>query len=82
MKPAGARSVFKRPDTETGVVKWFSESRGYGFIARHRGGDDVFAHYSAIEMEGYRTLNAGQHVEFLCEDGPKGPEAHRIRAIA
>jgi len=67
---------------ETGVVKWFSESRGYGFITPQRGGDDVFAHYSAIEMHGYKTLRTGQRVEFSQEPGPKGPEAFRIRAIA
>ena len=66
---------------ETGVVRWFSESRGYGFIAPKDGGDDVFAHYSAIEMDGYKTLREGQQVEFLREDGPKGPEAARIRAL-
>lgn len=66
---------------ETGVVKWFSESRGYGFIAPSAGGDDVFAHYSAIEMDGYKTLREGQHVEFLREEGPKGPEAARIRTV-
>lgn len=66
---------------ETGVVKWFSESRGYGFITPNRGGDDVFAHYSAIEMDGYRTLREGQLVEFHLEQGPKGPEAYRIRAV-
>ncbi|MFL6649827.1 MAG: cold-shock protein [Sulfurifustaceae bacterium] len=66
---------------ETGIVKWFSESRGYGFIAPHTGGDDVFAHYSAIEMDGYKTLREGQQVVFLRAEGPKGPEASRIRAI-
>lgn len=67
---------------EKGVVKWFSESRGYGFIVPQRGGDDVFAHYSAIEMDGYRTLREGQVVEFQLQDGPKGPEAWCIRALA
>lgn len=66
----------------TGVVKWFNESRGYGFITPNSGGDDVFAHYSSIEMDGYRTLREGQRVEFMLEQGPKGPEAWRIRAIA
>lgn len=66
---------------ETGVVKWFSESRGYGFIMPNRGGDDVFAHYSAIEMDGYKTLQEGQRVEFILAEGPKGPEAWRIRTI-
>lgn len=66
----------------TGTVKWFSESRGYGFIAPSNGGDDVFAHYSAIEMDGFRTLHEGQQVEFQVAEGPMGPEALRIRALA
>ncbi|MBI3897086.1 MAG: cold-shock protein [Gammaproteobacteria bacterium] len=66
---------------EKGVVRWFNENRGYGFIVPHGGGDDVFAHYSAIEMDGYKTLREGQIVEFILELGPKGPEAYRIRAI-
>lgn len=65
----------------TGTVKWFSESRGYGFIAPNNGGDDVFAHYSAIEMDGFRTLREGQQVEFQVADGPMGPEALSIRAV-
>ncbi|HEX7045652.1 MAG TPA: cold shock domain-containing protein [Burkholderiales bacterium] len=67
---------------ERGIVRWFSERRGYGFIVPQRGGDDVFAHYSAIEMDGYRTLREGQLVEFQLEEGPRGREAWRIRAIA
>jgi len=66
----------------TGVVKWFNVSRGYGFIAPANGGDDVFAHYSAIEMDGYKTLAEGQQVEFSVANGPKGPEATSIRAVA
>lgn len=66
---------------ERGVVRWFSESRGYGFIAPQRGGDDVFAHYSAIEMDGFRTLREGQVVEFQLQEGPKGREAACIRAV-
>lgn len=66
----------------TGVVKWFNVSRGYGFISPNNGGDDVFAHYSAILMDGYRTLQEGQRVEFGVEEGPKGPQATNIRAIA
>jgi CspA family cold shock protein len=67
---------------EIGKVKWFNESRGYGFIAPSGGGDDVFAHYSAIEMDGYKTLREGQQVEFLREEGPKGPEASCIRTVS
>lgn len=66
---------------EQGVVRWFSESRGYGFIVPKGGGDDVFVHYSAIEMPGYRTLREGQRVEFLMEEGPKGREAQKIRTL-
>lgn len=65
----------------TGIVKWFNVSRGYGFITPATGGDDVFAHYSAILMEGYKTLLEGQRVEFGVEHGPRGPEATRIKAL-
>lgn len=65
----------------TGTVKWFNESRGYGFITPSSGGDDVFAHYSAIVMDGFRTLHEGQQVEFGIENGPRGPEATRIKAL-
>lgn len=66
----------------TGIVKWFNATKGYGFITPAEGGDDVFAHYSAIEMEGYKTLKEGQQVEFEIQDGPKGPQASHIRALA
>jgi cold shock protein len=66
----------------TGIVKWFNASKGYGFISPNNGGDDVFAHFSAIEMEGYKTLKEGQQVEFEVQEGPKGPQAARIRALA
>jgi len=62
-----------------GTVKWFSNSKGYGFISPDEGGEDVFAHFSAIEMEGYKTLNEGQKVEFEITDGPKGLQASNIR---
>jgi CspA family cold shock protein len=64
----------------TGTVKWFNATKGYGFITPSNGGDDVFAHYSAIEMEGYKTLKEGQQVEFEIQDGPKGPQASHIRS--
>ena len=63
-----------------GMVKWFNGEKGYGFIARD-GGDDVFVHYSAIQMSGYRTLEEGQHVEFDVGPGRKGEEAQNVRII-
>lgn len=62
-----------------GVVKWFNSAKGYGFICPNQGGDDIFAHFSAIEMEGYRTLKRGQLVEFELNKGPKGLHATQIR---
>ena len=61
-------------DRITGTVKWFNAAKGYGFIARE-GGKDVFVHFSAVQMDGYRTLNEGDQVEFAIEDSPKGPQA-------
>jgi CspA family cold shock protein len=65
----------------TGTVKWFNAGKGYGFISPSSGGDDVFAHFSAIEMDGYKSLKEGQNVEFEIQDGPKGPQAARIRTL-
>ncbi|HLB46530.1 MAG TPA: cold-shock protein [Anaerolineales bacterium] len=64
-------------DRITGTVKWFNATKGYGFIAQE-GGEDVFVHYSAIEMEGYRKLKEGQEVEFSVEKGPKGLQAANV----
>lgn len=64
----------------TGQVKWFNNAKGFGFILPDDGGDDLFAHYSAITMEGYKTLKAGQQVEFDMVEGPKGLHAANIRA--
>lgn len=61
-----------------GTVKWFNNAKGFGFICPDEGGDDIFAHYSTIDMEGYRTLKAGQPVEFEVEEGPKGMHALAI----
>jgi CspA family cold shock protein len=63
-----------------GTVKWFNATKGYGFIGRD-GGDDVFVHYSAIEMEGYKRLKEGQKVEFSIEEGPKGLQAAQVTPI-
>jgi CspA family cold shock protein len=63
-----------------GTVKWFSNEKGYGFIARPDG-DDVFVHFTAITGDGYRTLNEGQAVEFDVVDGPKGKQAANVRPV-
>ena len=67
-------------ERETGTVKWFNAGKGYGFIAREAG-EDVFVHYSAIEGEGFRSLDEGQRVEFTVEQGPKGLQATQVRAL-
>jgi CspA family cold shock protein len=64
----------------TGTVKWFNASKGYGFIER-QGGPDVFVHFSAIQSEGYRTLQEGQQVEFSIEKGPKGLQAAQVTIV-
>ena len=64
----------------TGTVKWFNESKGFGFIAPSDGGKDVFVHFSAIQGSGFKTLAEGQAVEFEVEDGPKGPQASNVTA--
>ena len=63
-----------------GTVKWFNAEKGYGFIAVD-GGQDLFVHYTAIDMEGYRILEDGQRVEFEVGQGPKGPQAESVRVL-
>ena len=62
----------------TGTVKWFNESKGFGFIAPSDGSADVFVHFSAIQGEGFRTLAEGQTVSYEVENGPKGPQASQV----
>jgi CspA family cold shock protein len=64
----------------SGTVKWFNAEKGYGFIAQ-ADGEDVFVHHSAIQMNGYRTLEEGQAVEFEVKEGPKGLQAVDVRAV-
>jgi CspA family cold shock protein len=64
-----------------GTVKWFNDAKGFGFIEPDGGGDDVFAHFSAIQMEGFRTLKQGSKVQFEVVQGPKGQLAQNIAAI-
>lgn len=65
----------------TGTVKWFNESKGFGFISPDEGGEDLFAHFSAINMKGFKTLKEGQRVTFEVTTGPKGKQASNIRPM-
>ena len=71
------RALFRREREVQGTVKWFNNSKGYGFIGRDEG-PDVFVHYSAIAGDGYRTLQEGDPVEFEIVQGPKGPQAANV----
>lgn len=62
----------------SGIVKWFNNAKGFGFIEPAEGGDDIFVHYSAIKAEGYKTLNEGQSVTYEAEQGPKGFHAVEV----
>lgn len=66
---------------ETGTVKWFNDQKGYGFIARDAGGNDVFVHYSAVQGAGFRSLTEGMRVEFSVEQGQKGPAAVNVMKV-
>ncbi|MCG6871267.1 MAG: cold-shock protein [Gammaproteobacteria bacterium] len=65
-----------------GTVKWFNAAKGYGFISPSSGGNDVFAHYSEIRMDGYKTLRKGQQVDYESREGPRGPQAAGIMVRA
>ncbi|HEQ1856724.1 TPA: cold-shock protein [Providencia alcalifaciens] len=68
-------------NTMTGLVKWFNESKGFGFISPEDGGKDVFVHFSAIQSDSFKTLNEGQKVSFSVENGAKGPAAINVVAL-
>ena len=65
----------------SGTVKWFNAEKGYGFISQDDGGADVFVHFTAIQTNGYRSLDENQRVEFEITQGQKGPQAQNVRAI-
>jgi CspA family cold shock protein len=68
-------------EKENGTVKWFNEQKGYGFITRESGDGDIFVHHSAIQMDGFKTLNEGDSVEFIVTEGQKGPAAGEVRKL-
>jgi len=65
----------------TGTVKWFNDSKGFGFITPDEGGEDLFAHHTSVQMNGFKTLKEGQKVEFEVKKGPKGLQASNIRPL-
>jgi cold shock protein len=81
--PRGAGLPRKRETRHMaqGAVKWFNAEKGFGFIAVDGGGADVFVHYSAIQSDGYRSLDEGQRVEFEITQGQKGPQADAVRPV-
>jgi CspA family cold shock protein len=66
---------------EKGTIRWFDNKKGYGFIEKESDGQDLFVHYSAIDMEGYKTLKAKEEVEFNVVDGDKGPQAADVKRV-
>jgi CspA family cold shock protein len=66
----------------TGTVKWFNDAKGFGFISQESGGEDVFCHHTAIQVEGFRTLAEGQKVEFEVKKGPKGLQAANVKPVS
>jgi CspA family cold shock protein len=66
---------------QTGIVKWFNDEKGFGFIVPDDGGDDLFAHFSAINIDGFKSLKEGQRISFEVAQGPKGRQASNIQPV-
>lgn len=77
---SGTLQLLKEISMEQGVVKWFNDTKGFGFISR-QGGEDVFVHHSAIQSNGFRSLQEGQQVQFNVVKGPKGWQAERVQVL-
>lgn len=75
------RLIMQGSEMATGIVKWFNDAKGFGFITPDEGGEDLFAHFSAINMQGFKSLKEGQRVSFDIVNGPKGKQASNIQAV-
>jgi len=75
------RLFMQGSEMATGIVKWFNDAKGFGFITPDEGGEDLFAHFSAINMQGFKSLKEGQRVSFDIVNGPKGKQASNIQAV-
>jgi len=80
--PTGKRARDGGKTVATGTVKWFDERKGFGFIEQETGGEDVFVHFSALQGEGYKTLDEGQQVQFDIVQGDKGPQAANVTKMS
>jgi CspA family cold shock protein len=79
MMGVAAKFAAQECSMATGIVKWFNDAKGFGFITPDGGGKDVFVHHTAIQAEGFRSLAEGQKVEYEVTEGPKGPQAANVR---
>ena len=75
------REIGKEREMEKGTIRWFNNKKGYGFIQKEDDGKDLFVHYSAIMMDGYKTLKTGDRVEFAVTEGEKGPQASDVKML-